>query len=61
VKPYRVYCFDGASRIVLAEWIEAANDCEGLKAARVLMDCFRSEVWDKDRLVGRIEPRDNSN
>ena len=56
MKPYRVYCFDGASRIVSAEWIEAANDADALKAARELMDCFRMEVWEKERLVGRLEP-----
>jgi len=26
VKHYRVYCFDGGSRIIGAEWIEAESD-----------------------------------
>jgi len=55
---YRVYCFDGGSRIIKADWIEAFNDAQALQEAKSAMpDCFRTEVWDRDRLVGRIEPR----
>lgn len=56
MKTYRVYCFDGGSRIVRADWLEAFNDAEALVAAKGLMDCFRIEVWERDRLAGRYEP-----
>ena len=52
---YRVYCFDGASRIVEADWLEAHDDVRALHAAREAFDCFRVEVWDRDRLAGRHE------
>lgn len=53
VKSYRVYCFDGASRITAAESIQATTDEEAMDAGRKLFECFRIEVWDRDRLVGR--------
>ena len=52
---YRVYCFDGGSRITGAEWIEALNDAGALQSAKESYDCFRVEVWDRDRLVGRAQ------
>ena len=59
MKHYRVYSFDGGSRIVGANWIEAADDTGALDADKEIMDCIRVEVWDRDRLVGRWErPQD---
>ena len=55
MKHYRVYCFDGGSRIINADWIEAENDAEALQAAKNAYDCFRIEVWDRDWLVGRYQ------
>ena len=55
MKHYRVYCFDGGSRIINAEWIEAGSDDIALQSARATFDCFKIEVWDRDRLVGRHE------
>jgi hypothetical protein len=53
---YRVYCLDGMSRIVRAEPLEAGSDDDALRMARVVMgDCFKSEVWERDRLVGRLD------
>jgi len=57
VREYRVYCFDGASRIMSADWISAINDAEAyIQTKTRLRDCFRVELWDRDRLVGRIDP-----
>jgi len=55
MKSYRVFCFDGRSRIVSAAAIYATNDAEALASARRLMDGVRIEVWDLDRLAGRYE------
>lgn len=60
---YRVYCLDGASRFLSAEWIDADNDDHALALAAQLAHGMTREVWDRDRLVGRIEmdpgePRD---
>ena len=52
---YRVYCLDGASRFLSAEWIEAESDEHALALAARLSHGIAREVWDRDRLVGRIE------
>lgn len=54
---YRLYCLDGAGRIQLAEWIEAASDEQAISQARELkLDAKRCEIWHKDRLVARLNP-----
>lgn len=54
---YRVYCFDGASRIIRADWIAAPDDEQALSSAHEFDGCFRKEIWDRERLVGRIDFR----
>ena len=54
MKTYRIYGFDGASKIVRADWLEASDDVEAVETAKVVSGCVRVEVWDRDRLVGRI-------
>lgn len=52
---YRIYCLDGMNRFVRAKPIDATGDEDALRMARVVMgDCFKCEVWERDRLVGRI-------
>jgi hypothetical protein len=58
-KAYRLYRFDGASRIISADWIEAANDAEAIHLARHETGLSR-EVWDRERLVGRVGPEPRS-
>jgi hypothetical protein len=55
MRMYRVYCFDGAGRILQADWVEAADDDAAVAAARDLMNCPVVEVWDRGRLVARID------
>lgn len=57
---YRIYCFDGGSRIVNADWIDAMNDADALSAAKEIMNCVRVEVWDRDRLVARHDRSEDS-
>lgn len=53
---YRLYRLDGAGKIVTAEWIEAADDADAAEVARTLrLDCT-CEVWDRQRLIARIDP-----
>ena len=57
---YRVYCLDGAGKVWAAEWIEAADDAAALDSARGFEQAVRCEVWQGQRLVGRVKPdRDN--
>ena len=56
---YRVYCLDGAGKVWAAEWIEAADDAAALQSARGFDKAVRCEVWQGQRLVGRVEPDRN--
>jgi hypothetical protein len=53
---YRLYCLDGAGKIMTAEWLEADSDAAALDQARQREQPLACEVWDRERLVGRIEP-----
>lgn len=55
LRSYRMYRLDGAGKITTAEWIEAADDEAALRHARERTTGIRSEVWDRNRLVGRID------
>ena len=52
---YRAYRLDGAGKVWSAEWIEAADDATALDAARRLDGTANLEVWQNQRLIGRIE------
>jgi len=52
---YRVYCYDGAGKLWVADWIEAATDEAAIAEARTMKVAVKCEVWQRDRLVGSIE------
>ena len=52
---YRVYCYDGAGKLWVADWFEAADDAAALAEARTMTAAVKCEVWQRDRLVGTIE------
>ena len=51
---YRVYRLDGMGKVWSAEWISAESDSAALEAAREMSNSVRCEVWQGQRLVGRI-------
>ena len=53
---YRVYCLDGAGKVWAAEWIEAEDDAAAIEAARKFDKAVRCEVWQGQKLIGRVEP-----
>ena len=57
LRNYRVYSVDGAGKIVSADWVEAEDDAHALREAEQRLDGVALEVWDLQRLVGRIESR----
>lgn len=57
---YRLYRVDGAGRIVSAEWLEAADDDSAVEAARVSGNGSRCELWQRQRLVARLNPDGSS-
>lgn len=49
---YRVYRFDGSSRIEMAEWIEAFDDDDAVRQTRQLGEqSLKCELWRGNRLV----------
>jgi len=53
---YRLYRLDGAGKISSAEWLEASDDAHAERHARDLGLDVPCEVWDRKRLVVRVEP-----
>ena len=56
VRNYRLYRLDGAGKIVSADWLTAADDADAEQQARDDQGQSTLEVWDRNRLVSRIEP-----
>lgn len=54
VPEYRHYRFDGAGKISSAEWLEATDDDDAARQVRELQLPFKSEIWDRNRLVARV-------
>ena len=52
---YRLYHIDGAGRFSTAEWIEADSDEAAIEAARATCKPLGCELWQGNRLVGRIK------
>ena len=56
MKTYRIYSLDSRGRIVGDREIDAENDEEAVFAARSLQRTLVTEVWSRDRRVGRVPP-----
>ena len=56
MKTYRIYSLDSRGRIVGDRDLDAATDEEAVFAARSLQRTLATEVWSRDRRVGRIPP-----
>ena len=54
---YRLYRLDGAGKVASAEWIEANDDDAAIVAAKEKMDGHGWELWDRRRLVIRLDKR----
>ena len=52
---YIVYRLNEVGKIRHSEWIDADSDEQALAAARALKSSNGCEVWQRDRLVGRVE------
>lgn len=54
---YRLYCIDGDGKIASAEWVQATSDDEAVAIVRIKKAGRVCEIWDRQRLVAKIEPR----
>ena len=60
MRNYRLYRLDGAGKIVGADWLSAADDEDAAIQAKAAQGQSALEVWDRNRLVIRIEPERGS-
>jgi hypothetical protein len=54
MQEYRIYCLDGEGKISKADEIELADDAEAMAYARALDHDAPCEVWNGNRLVGKV-------
>jgi hypothetical protein len=52
---YRLYCYDGADKLWVADGIQAESVEEAVAVALGLGNVFKCEVWQGGRLVAKIE------
>jgi hypothetical protein len=53
---YRLYCLNEAGRFAKANEIDADSDEDALKQARELKLAVGCELWERDRMVAKLEP-----
>ena len=53
---YRLYCLDGDGSFTQAHEISAADDKEALSQAREMELTVRCELWQRGRLVAKLDP-----
>jgi hypothetical protein len=53
-RSYRLYCFDEARKIVLADWLKAIDDVDAIARAEAGGYGTRCELWDGRRLVAEL-------
>jgi hypothetical protein len=56
---YRHYRLDGTGNISEAEWLDATDDDDAVRQVRERKLPVPSELWERNRRVARIEPRDD--
>jgi hypothetical protein len=61
IPSYRAYTIGWRGRIVgVAELSDCADDLSAIKAAERISKGYVVEVWDRGRLVVKIEPHENA-
>lgn len=52
---YRLYRCDSTGKIISAEWLSAPDDAEALAQAKALEAGVIVEIWERQRLVARLD------
>ena len=56
---YTLYCLDARGQISMAETIDAEDDHDAIRQAKMLkQDALKCEVWDRNRLVADLDAQD---
>ena len=53
---YRLYRLDGTGKITGAEWLAADGDDHATRLAREVGARTTLEVWNRNRLIARVDP-----
>ena len=56
---FRLYRLDGAGKIGTAEWLEADDEDHALELVRQLKADSTIEIWNRNKLIGRVAPGAN--
>jgi hypothetical protein len=56
MRSYRIYSFEGVSRVIAADSIKAENDAKAIVIAKEVAAGSSYEVWQEHRLVTRCAP-----
>jgi hypothetical protein len=54
---YRLYRLDGVRLVSSGEWIDADDDQAAIEAAKEKFDGEHCEIWQRSRLVARLDRR----
>ena len=52
---YKLFCFDGAGKLWVDDWIEVETDEEAVATARAVKNAAKCEVWHQNQLVATIQ------
>lgn len=55
LRTYRIYCYDGANRMLTSDWLKAENDEDAIAEARAAGFGSQCEIWDGRRLVASLQ------
>jgi hypothetical protein len=61
VTEYKIYCLDSAHRLMSAISVKAVGDHEALHLAKQISVGSLREVWNGNRLIGRIDEDHDEN
>ncbi len=53
---YRLYCFEGASKITKVEEFHAKGDEEAIMIAKAMKKPVKCELWNRNRKVAVLDP-----
>ena len=52
---YKLFCFDGAGKLWVDDWIAAESDEDAVAMARAIKDAVKCEDWHRERLVAALQ------
>lgn len=54
-RTYRIYCYDGAQKVVSADWLDATTDEDAIAEAHARGFGSQCEIWNGERMVAQLQ------